>query len=86
MMNSYGSVMGDRRRSRVRQLLCGKQRSEVVSTAGAYTSGAYTEEQMEWAVLRAAIVKALEDFPEARAAVVRAMKELGKMDEGRTGK
>ena len=49
------------------------------------SSGGWSAEQKEWARLRSVILQALEVFPGARAAVVRALVELRALDEGGGG-
>ena len=49
------------------------------------SSGGWTAEQERWYQLRAVILDALDAFPDARGAVVRALIELRDLKEGGDG-
>ena len=79
-MNTDDGVVLNRRRSLVKRVICPGRRGQVVAS-----SGGWSAEQKEWARLRSVNLQALEVFPGAREAVVRALVELRALDEGGGG-
>ena len=84
IMNTDDGVVRNRRRSFVKRVICPGRRGQVVVSSGA-SSGVWSAERKEWARLRPVILQALEGFPGAREAVVRALVELRALDEGGGG-
>ncbi|MEP6539486.1 MAG: hypothetical protein ABJF23_29380 [Bryobacteraceae bacterium] len=81
-MNTEDGLILRRRRSFVKRVICpGRHGRAAVSTG----VSAWSAAEMEWTRLRSAILDALEEFPGARAAVVRALVELRDLDKGGGG-
>ena len=73
----------NRQRSLVKRVICPVRRGPVAVSAE--PSGGWTAEQEKWAQLRAVIMDALDVFPNAREAVVRALIKLRDLKEGEGG-
>ncbi|MEO8130982.1 MAG: hypothetical protein ABJF23_15415 [Bryobacteraceae bacterium] len=65
-------------------MICPARRGTATTPSGA-ESGGWTAEQEHWCQLRTVILDALDGFPGARAAVVRALVELRDLKEGEDG-
>ena len=82
MMNAENSVQ-NRQRSLVKRVICPNRRGAAAASSGA--SGGWTADQEKWERLRAVILDALDKFPDAREAVVRALVKLRDLKEGEDG-
>ena len=74
----------NRQRSLVKRVICPPGRRNLAGSSSG-SSGGWTAEQEKWAQLRAVILDALDAFPSAREAVVRALIKLRDLKEGEDG-